>query len=357
MFLHDPSQGPSLQAELERQDQHFGPESSYVQRFWDDMYLGGRYPCPVNSNPAVLFATDPFHRTQVSRAASLAYGVARWYSAMQRKGVEADFGGRNRDVPLCMKEYVDAILRLHAEQFFAACAAVSLEQETMNVLVPNDRYRQLFSCTRIPFSGSDELLLSPQSRHIVVFRGAEMYRLELVDGSGSLVPETKLRDAISAILAGKCKLPASVRRQSVFPVGGTKSVQIPLGCFTAMGRPQWAEWRNRIQQMSELNKLTLLEIDTAIFTLSLDSTQPRNASQAMEAMLHGCFFEADQKTCHMEPRWHDKSIHLVVFPDGSGGLNFEHSPFDGATIVRMMDEVCARQECSSQNVILHAIWH
>lgn len=104
-FLNDPEQGPSLQSELLRRDRFF-EHNSYVQKFWDKMYLGGRYPSPVNSNPAFLFEKDPLHRTQVSRAAATAYGLSCWVAAMRNGGVEADLGGKQRDIPLCMNEYV-----------------------------------------------------------------------------------------------------------------------------------------------------------------------------------------------------------------------------------------------------------
>ena len=42
---------------------------------------------------------------------------------------------------------------------------------------------------------------------------------------------------------------------------------------------------------------------------------------------------------HSEPRWYDKSISLLVTPDGQASTNFEHSPFDGSTIIRMQNDV------------------
>ena len=42
---------------------------------------------------------------------------------------------------------------------------------------------------------------------------------------------------------------------------------------------------------------------------------------------------------HSEPRWYDKSISLLVTPDGQASTNFEHSPFDGSTIIRMQNDI------------------
>jgi carnitine O-acetyltransferase len=40
-----------------------------------------------------------------------------------------------------------------------------------------------------------------------------------------------------------------------------------------------------------------------------------------------------------QPRWYDKSISLICTPSGEAAVNFEHSPFDGSTIIRMMNDV------------------
>lgn len=38
-------------------------------------------------------------------------------------------------------------------------------------------------------------------------------------------------------------------------------------------------------------------------------------------------------------RWHDKSVSLVVFPDGDAGLSFEHSWGDGQTLLRWANDI------------------
>ena len=38
------------------------------------------------------------------------------------------------------------------------------------------------------------------------------------------------------------------------------------------------------------------------------------------------------------PRWWDKNFTLMVGRLGTAGVNFEHAPYDGATVVRMVDD-------------------
>ena len=46
--------GATAHAELEARNAADG-DTSYVKPFWDAMYLGGRYPVPIHSNPIVMF--------------------------------------------------------------------------------------------------------------------------------------------------------------------------------------------------------------------------------------------------------------------------------------------------------------
>ena len=79
--------GALLQAELFERNRHGWSSSatsehtSYVKPFWSNMYLGGRYPVPINSNPAIGLAPDPtlpVHGKQAVRAATLICASASW---------------------------------------------------------------------------------------------------------------------------------------------------------------------------------------------------------------------------------------------------------------------------------------
>ena len=70
--------GKSLHKELQRRREEYGTKSSYIKPFWDDMYLRGRYPVSIHSNPAVMMNFDDNHKSQSARAASLIESIANW---------------------------------------------------------------------------------------------------------------------------------------------------------------------------------------------------------------------------------------------------------------------------------------
>ena len=46
-----------------------------VKPFWDNMYLSGRYPVPINSNPFVAFMPSILRRTQPERTVAMMTSV------------------------------------------------------------------------------------------------------------------------------------------------------------------------------------------------------------------------------------------------------------------------------------------
>jgi len=60
-------EGRQLQQELLRLDQE--SPTSWLEGWWDTMYLNIRDPLAVNVNPYFLFKDDPARSTQVARAA------------------------------------------------------------------------------------------------------------------------------------------------------------------------------------------------------------------------------------------------------------------------------------------------
>ena len=130
-FLHN--EGKELHLELlerDRLDRLANKKSSFVRPFWNDMYLCGRYPTPINSNPFFVLARDERYTTQATRAASLVCAFSQFYLAMIDGRLAPDFVGAQ---PNCM-----------------------------------DEYSRLFGCSRIPLSGKDQWYTNPKSRHIAI---------------------------------------------------------------------------------------------------------------------------------------------------------------------------------------------
>ena len=60
------NEGRSLHAELKERNRMSTLQqlnTSWCRPFWDKMYLSGRYPVPINSNPFFHLKPDPVHGT------------------------------------------------------------------------------------------------------------------------------------------------------------------------------------------------------------------------------------------------------------------------------------------------------
>ena len=277
------SEGRALQAQLAAENAR-NPGTSFIKAHWDAMYLCGRYPVPINSNPFVHWHPhpDPSQRSQVTRAAALVHRMLKWRQGMQQGTIEPDGAPERR---LCMSEY-------------------SL----------------LFGTTRIPVSnGRDYHLTVPDSCHIVVLLGQTFHRITVVDAAGRIASQLALERALQALLLA-----------GVGGDGAISNRRHSLADLTATDRDTWGRNREALLAAGAGNPAALYEVESAILHLCLDQTSPQTQAELYEVFLHG--------GKHREPRWYDKSISLICTPAGEAAINFEHSPFDGSTIIRMMND-------------------
>lgn len=54
---------PACPKVVEKDAARKGYPYSYIEKLWDDMYLGGRWSLPVNSNPYLALKPPPEHVT------------------------------------------------------------------------------------------------------------------------------------------------------------------------------------------------------------------------------------------------------------------------------------------------------
>ncbi|KAJ1497780.1 hypothetical protein HMI55_005306 [Coelomomyces lativittatus] len=131
--------------------------------------------------------------------------------------------------------------------------------------------------------------------------------------------------------------------------------QPPIGVLTSENRDTWAHLRQLLMQ-HEKNRAHLECIESALFVASLDDT--------VSPATHDHFFHH-----HGRNRWFDKSINLVVLPDGQAGVNGEHSPCDAVVpgkifnwVVQKVQETLSLNAVSSSTVPLNKtikplFWH
>jgi len=115
---------------------------------------------------------------------------------------------------------------------------------------------------------------------------------------------------------------------AVMAAGATEAAPgASVGHLTTKARGEWAERRHTLLDCHPSNTEKLDAIETALFCVSLEETVPKNTLEACEHLLHG-------KSAN---RWFDKAISLIIFKDGTAGINGEHSCLDGTTIVNFID--------------------
>ena len=94
-----------------------------------------------------------------------------------------------------------------------------------------------------------------------------------------------------------------------------------------MDRADWAGTRQQLLEIDPVNKSRLDELETALFCVCLEDSVPENQHIVSNELLHG----------DSGNRWFDKSISLIVFGDGSSGINGEHCGLDGTAVVAFID--------------------
>lgn len=271
--------GPAaiLHAALQEYDATPGVHS-WLDEFWADRYLGRRDRIALNANFFFLF--EPSGAGRVQRAAELIAATLRF------------------------KHDVD-------EQLLAPDVARGVPQSM-------EQNKYLFSATRIPGEPRDTARLPyteqhpgpSRERHVLVLHRGRMFRLDAIGPDGA--PHTV--DELAAALG---TVPAD-------PAPGQG-----VGRLTTMARAEWARRRSALLELDPANAEAIETVETALFCLALEDRAPADPQQACDQLLHG----------DAGSRWFDKSLTLVVFADGSAGLNSEHCKLDGTTVVGYVEQI------------------
>ena len=173
--------------------------------------------------------------------------------------------------------------------------------------------KRFFATNRYPGTERDRIATfgGGQSRHIIVMRKHRFFELEVIDRSGERLSDGDLMVQFRRILATDTAAPAPA-----------------VGVLTAGRRPDWARARDRLAAIPA-NRHVLDRIDRALFLVCLDDELTPNFEDLARAGLHG------QKG----NRWHDKSFHLVIDPQGRFTLHGEHSPVDAGAWVPLIEAI------------------
>lgn len=260
-------------------------EPSFIAKAWDSMYLEGRWPVAINSNPGWVsfdFGFSADAKSQVQRAARLIAASAAFAEQVETGTLTPDvFKGK---IPLDMRQY-----------------------------------SQMFASSRVPRRGRDLLHKArapAEVAHVLVLRRDHFW-------------EVPFRHAASGRLLSIAALEAALEhvcRQS--DARAAEGGRVSLAALTTADRDTWADARAALEKHSPANCAALASIDDALLCVCLDTCEVGGDLDA-SARVALCGESV------LAPRWHDKSLSLSVSADGVPMGQFEHSWGDGVSVLRM----------------------
>lgn len=277
----------------ERLKKYATGKSSYIEQFWYDSFLNFDNPVVLNLNPFFLLEDDPTpaRNNQVTRAASLVISALSFVRAVRKEELPPD---TLRGTPLDMYQY-----------------------------------SRLFGTARVPTENGCMIGQDSSAKHMVVMCKGQFYWFDVLDDNNDLIMTEK--DVVQ-------NLQVIVEDAEQIPI--QEAAKAAVGVLSTENRKIWSGLRDVLTREEESNNAECLNIvDSALFVLCLDYTEPTNVSDLCGNMLCGTnevVKGVQVGTC--TNRWYDK-LQIIVCKNGSAGINFEHTGVDGHTVLRFASDV------------------
>lgn len=282
--------GPDLQARLKNYAQG---KTSYIEQFWYDSYLNFDNPVVLNLNPFFLLEDDPTpaRNNQVTRAASIVVSSLEFVRAVRKEELPPD---KIKGAPLCMYQF-----------------------------------SRLFGTARVPTEAGCQIEQDPDSKHIVVMCHGQLYWFDVLDDNSDVImTERDIAINLQTIIEDAMQTPIQ------------EAAKGALGVLTTENRKVWSGLRDVLHREPASNNADCLSIvDSALFILCLDYTEPTNVADLCQNMLCGTsLVEKGVQIGTCTNRWYDK-LQIIVCKNGSAGINFEHTGVDGHTVLRFASDI------------------
>ncbi|XP_048829423.1 carnitine O-palmitoyltransferase 1, liver isoform isoform X1 [Brienomyrus brachyistius] len=260
--------------------------SNYVSDWWEEyIYLRGRGPIMVNSN---YYAMDFLYvfptNLQAARAGNSIHAIMLYRRKLDRAQIKPIYALENR-VPLCSAQW-----------------------------------ERMFNTSRIPGVETDILQHMNDSKHIMVYHKGRYFKVPMFY-DGRLLRPREIEQQMERILGDKSE-----------PQPGEET----LAALTAGDRVPWAKARSTYFAKGK-NKQSLDCVEKAAFFVTLDDTEQRyeadnpvrSLDRYAKSLLHGKCYD----------RWFDKSFNLIIYKNGTMGLNAEHSWADAPIVGHLWEHV------------------
>ena len=258
-----------------------------------DSYLNFDNPVVLNLNPFFLLEDDPTpaRNNQVTRAASLVISALCFVRAVRKEELPPD---TLKGTPLCMYQY-----------------------------------SRLFGTARVPTENGCQIAQDGGAKHIVVLCKGQFYWFDVLDDNADLImTEKDMALNLQVVVDDAKETPIQ------------EAAKGALGVLSTENRKIWSGLRDVLTREEDSNNADCLGIvDSALFILCLDYTEPRTSAQLCGNMLCGTseiVKGVQVGTC--TNRWYDK-MQIIVCKNGSAGINFEHTGVDGHTVLRFASDV------------------
>ncbi|VBB77779.1 Putative mitochondrial carnitine O-acetyltransferase [Podospora comata] len=287
-FLNN--EGPELDAKLRA---YAEGKTSYIEQFWYDSYLNFDNPVVLNLNPFFLLEDDPTpaRNNQVTRAASLIVSALEFVRAVRKEELPPD---TVKGTPLCMHQY-----------------------------------SRLFGTARVPTEDGCQIEQDPDSKHLIVMCHGQFYWFDVLDDNSDVImTEKDIAINLQTIVDDAAQIPIQ------------EAAKGALGVLSTENRKVWSGLRDVITREPGSNNADCLSIiDTALFVVCLDYTEPADAAALCQNMLCGTSeIEKGVQIGTCTNRWYDK-LQIIVCKNGSAGINFEHTGVDGHTVLRFASDI------------------
>ncbi|KAH8272206.1 hypothetical protein KR018_011731, partial [Drosophila ironensis] len=191
----------------------------------------------------------------------------------------------------------------------------------------NSQFGKIFGTCRVPQRDTDNIIYNKISDYIVVIyknHASTFYKLRIYNSKGKLISSDYLAAQLEEILTKE------------------STPGIPYGILSTDSRDNWAQAYENLSDDPD-NRDALLSIQGCLFTVSLDEctrfTDGEDENELILSLIHG-----NGSKVNSGNRWMDKTIQLVLNPNGNVGFTYEHSPAEGQPIAMMMEYVINKMQ-------------
>ncbi len=364
------NEGPSLQRYLWFKHLY---SSNYVSDWWEKyVYLRTRTPLMINSNYYVMDARIvPLHKEdpdpQIYRAASLLSHMLVFKDMIAEENLPPMT--LRGTVPLCMAQYArmfgttrvpgrgcDELVhsktryviimrkgRFYKLNVYHGVNGTQLEPysaediATQLKLIVDHADRKAFTTGGSKYENNPSSLSHRVQSHedLVLLQGIQQGQIQNQIQNGTLGLGLGLgkgrSSSSSAQKLGTVNRTKFTSKNAAETKPGLITVDDTDICaFTAGPRSRWAEIRE-VYFSEGRNRKALRTIEKSALVVSLDHEDYPDTNARAKSLFHG--------SANGTNRWFDKSLTLVVYPNGYAGLNVEHSWADAPAVAHMWEFV------------------